>query len=89
MIRQDPFVLNQEGRGWIPCAVERALGDILRKEDGKNATHLLCFGWIDVKDPRMGIRASKDGTIDHARQIEVVGIPRLTRDLGEGFMTWN
>jgi hypothetical protein len=67
MIRQDLLVLNQKGRRWIPCTIERALGDILRKEDGKNAIHLLCFGWIDVKDPRMGIRASKDGTIDHTR----------------------
>ena len=35
----------------------------------------------------MGIRASKDGTIDHARQIEIIRIPRLAGDLGEGFMT--
>jgi len=86
VIGEDPLVFDQHRRGWIARAVEEAPGHIPGEKDRENTADLLCLGFVDAKDPRMGVRTAKDGGVDHAGQIDVIGVTGLAGHLGDGFV---
>ncbi len=86
VIREDPLVFDQHRGGWIARAVEEVPGHIPGEKDRENTPNPLCLGFIDAKDPCMGVGTAKDGGVDHAGEIDVIGVTRLAGHLGDGFV---
>jgi hypothetical protein len=63
-----------------------ALGQVVDREDGRDAGQPAGGAGVDADDARVGVRAANDGGVQHARHPHVVEIPAAAGDEAEVFL---